>query len=96
MQDRTLQRSVLIWASNVGVCCQLAHLPEELQRAHKRPRPHLPSVHVSPLVQQQWEVPVALHPLHTQKNTHTLFAPDGQNMWVVQQNLQTLVSCTGA
>lgn len=39
------------------------YLPKELQGAHKRPRPHFPSVHICPLVQQKRQVPVALNPL---------------------------------
>ncbi len=37
-------------------------LPQELERPHKRPRAHLPPVHVAPLVDEQREVAVALHP----------------------------------
>ena len=39
-----------------------AHLPEELERAHKGARAHLPPVYVGPLVDQQRQVAVALHP----------------------------------
>lgn len=40
-----------------------AHLPEELQGAHKGAGAHLPAVHVGPLVDEQRQVAVALHPL---------------------------------
>mmetsp|Transcript_33242 Transcript_33242/g.99001 ORF Transcript_33242/g.99001 Transcript_33242/m.99001 type:complete len:214 (-) Transcript_33242:149-790(-) len=41
----------------------VALLPQELQRAHKRARTHLPSVHVAPLVDLERKVTIALHPL---------------------------------
>ena len=40
-----------------------ARLPQELERAHKGASAHLPAVHVGPLVDQQRQVAVGLHPL---------------------------------
>lgn len=41
----------------------VALLPKKLEGADEGARPHLPSVHVSPLVQQQRQVAVGLNPL---------------------------------
>jgi hypothetical protein len=41
----------------------MAFLPEELRCAQKQPRPHLPSHHVAPLVEENWQVAIRLDPL---------------------------------
>src|SRR3712207_9095306 len=41
----------------------VAFLPEELERTQEQARAHLPPDHVRPLVDEQRQVAVALHPL---------------------------------
>ena len=52
--------------------CGVALLPEELQGSKEGPRAHLPSMRVGPLVDQQWQISVRLHPLRKHVVDHGL------------------------
>src|ERR687891_2109406 len=41
----------------------VALLPKKLERAKEETCPHLPPHHVRPLVDEEWQVAIALHPL---------------------------------
>ena len=47
--------------------CGVAFLPEELERTQEQPRPHLPAHDVRPLVDEDGQVAIALHPLRVHR-----------------------------
>jgi hypothetical protein len=40
----------------------VAFLPQELTGSHKNARPHFPSNHIAPLVDEQRQIPVTVDP----------------------------------
>ena len=44
----------------------MAFLPQKFRRAKKQTRSHFPAHNVSPLIDEQWQVPVGLNPASKQ------------------------------
>ena len=45
-----------------GGMCRVAFLPQEFARSQKYSRTHFPPDHIGPLVDEQWQVPIAADP----------------------------------
>ena len=60
---KLLQESLPTYPPPTPPTLKPPHLPQELECAHKGTCAHLPAVHVAPLVHEQGQVAVGLHPL---------------------------------